>query len=88
MGIYLMKQLVKNSSKLKRFFDGTTHGSSSNVKQEKRANNGHISSLCYAEGRGRTGTPVKEPDFESGASAYSATSAKHNNWGSWIRTNA
>ncbi len=29
----------------------------------------------YAEGRGRTGTPVKEPDFESGASAYSATSA-------------
>lgn len=31
--------------------------------------------FCYAEGRGRTGTPVKEPDFESGASAYSATSA-------------
>ena len=28
------------------------------------------------EGRDRTGTPVKEPDFESGASTSSATPAR------------
>jgi hypothetical protein len=28
------------------------------------------------EGRNRTGTPVKEPDFESGASTSSATPAR------------
>lgn len=30
---------------------------------------------CGTEGRNRTGTPVKEPDFESGASTSSATPA-------------
>ncbi len=29
------------------------------------------------EGRNRTGTPVKEPDFESGASTSSATPARY-----------
>ena len=33
--------------------------------------------LCYGtEGRNRTDTPVKEPDFESGASTSSATPAQ------------
>ena len=32
--------------------------------------------LCGTEGRDRTGTPVKEPDFESGASTSSATPAR------------
>jgi hypothetical protein len=32
---------------------------------------------CYGtEGRNRTDTPVKEPDFESGASTSSATPAR------------
>ena len=41
------------------------------------------SGKCYfwkyasgTEGRNRTGTPVKEPDFESGASTSSATPAR------------
>ena len=34
--------------------------------------------LCGTEGRNRTGTPVKEPDFESGASTSSATPAQEN----------
>src|SRR3954452_22123606 len=37
------------------------------------------SDLPSAEGGGRTRTPRREPDFESGASASSATSA-----GAWI----
>ena len=63
-------------------------------KTKKTVTYKELTVFCYAEGRGRTGTPVKEPDFESGASAYSATSAtdfsqiKYLNWGSWIRTNA
>lgn len=44
-----------------------------NKKQIQESSN--LFFINYAEGRGRTGTPVKEPDFESGASAYSATSA-------------
>ena len=35
-----------------------------------------IGLLCGTEGRNRTGTPVKEPDFESGASTSSATPAQ------------
>ena len=31
--------------------------------------------LCGTEGRNRTGTPVKEPDFESGVSTNSTTLA-------------
>ena len=43
--------------------------------------------LYYTGGRGRTGTSLRTLDFESSASANSATPAKLN-WGSWIRTNA
>ncbi len=34
-----------------------------------------INEMSGTEGRNRTGTPVKEPDFESGASTSSATPA-------------
>lgn len=37
----------------------------------------NLEMLCYGtEGRNRTDTPVKEPDFESGASTSSATPAQ------------
>lgn len=36
---------------------------------------GVLNPVASAEARGRTGTPVKAADFESAASAYSATSA-------------
>ena len=36
----------------------------------------HKAPTSGTEGRNRTGTPVKEPDFESGASTSSATPAR------------
>ena len=39
--------------------------------------NQELTNKYGTEGRNRTGTPVKEPDFESGASTSSATPARY-----------
>ncbi len=42
---------------------------------KKEATQCHFLFLAGTEGRNRTGTPLREPDFESGASTSSATPA-------------
>ena len=60
------------------------------VTQQKLIKKDKVQKPClyyYTGGRGRTGTSLRTLDFESSASANSATPA-NSNWGSWIRTNA
>ncbi len=45
------------------------------TNKHRRTQNNNVNQGDGTEGRNRTGTPVKEPDFESGASTSSATPA-------------
>ena len=57
------------------------------TKNKRNADLSTFLNLSNTGGRGRTGTSLRTLDFESSASANSATPA-NSNWGSWIRTNA
>ena len=61
-------------------------GNSTYNKEKKTRSKNLVSlvNLSYTGGRGRTGTSVRTLDFESSASANSATPAQVFNWGSRI----